>query len=93
MQKSRLRIIWIMSITTCLLTLGMVSCQEAEPPPEPATIVFGLYPWERDHFEPLIEEFKEVHPEITIELEDLPITQDFNVNDYPKNFCLTWRVL
>ena len=84
MKKMKSRKIWILWIAIFLLASGLVSCQEAEPPPEPATIVFGIFPWERDHFEPLIEGFKEVHPEITIELEDLTITQNFNVSDYPN---------
>ena len=84
MQTSRLRRALMMCTAMCVLALGLASCQEAELPPEPATITFGLYPYEQDYYEPLIEEFKEVHPEITIELEDLPITQIFDANDYPN---------
>lgn len=67
-----------------LFALGMAGCQSPEPPPEPVTITLGLYEYQIDYFEPRIEEFQQLHPEITVEFRELPNFQGFNVSDYPE---------
>jgi len=75
---------WACFIAIFLSALGVVSCQAEAPPSEPVTLVFGVYPYNREYFEPLVEEFQQGNPTITIELEELPFTQRINIRDYPQ---------
>ena len=78
-----MKIRWPFLLIILLISVGLVSCQEPVPPPEPVTITFGYFQYDREYYEPLIEEFQKEHPEITVEIQDLPFIQGYNINDYP----------
>jgi multiple sugar transport system substrate-binding protein len=75
--------LWFLVTALSLFSWGLASCQSPEPPPEPVTITFGIYQYNREYYEPLIEQFKGVRPEITIELQELPFIQGYDIRDYP----------
>ena len=66
MKKINPRLTWI--ILVGVLILSVTGCGEQEPPLEPVTISFVHQDFEREYYEPLAEEFMQLHPEITVEL-------------------------
>ena len=66
-MKSFHRITWVI-IVVFGFAISISGCQKALPPIEPVTITFVHQTYEASYYEPLVEEFEEQHPEITVEL-------------------------
>jgi multiple sugar transport system substrate-binding protein len=57
----------------CPLLVSLTGCaQPATAPPEPVTISFAYPDWYGEHFDALVDEFHELNPHITVELNAVP---------------------
>ena len=56
----------------CLLAIPLSGCGTDVPTPEPATITFAHPVVDTEYYEPLLQEFNESHPTITVESNPQP---------------------
>ena len=56
----------------CLLAVSLTGCGTDAPTPEPATITFAHPAVDTEYYEPLLQEFNESHPYITVESNPQP---------------------
>jgi multiple sugar transport system substrate-binding protein len=52
----------------CLLALSLAGCVKATPTPEPVTIAFAYPDVDQEHYQPLVQQFNERYPYITVEM-------------------------
>lgn len=71
----------IVAMVLILLVMGIWGCGAEEPPPEPVTISFVHQEYETSYYEPLVEEFMQSFPEITVELTSI---RGNNLDAYAK---------
>lgn len=55
-------------IVACLLAISLLGCRGAAPTPEPVSITFACRDMSVDSYEPLVQEFNEQYPHITVNL-------------------------
>ncbi len=61
----------VLACLVCVLLLA-AGCVRATPTPEPATITFAFLDSGRAYYEPLVAEFNQEYPYITVDLDDKP---------------------
>ena len=71
----------LMSLLLVFLVGSLSGCAPEEPPPEPVTITFVHQADEAGYYEPLVEDFRQAYPEITVELRGI---QGNNFNAYAE---------
>jgi multiple sugar transport system substrate-binding protein len=77
----------------CLLFVLLAGCVRSTPPPEPITISFAYPDWYENHFDALANEFHELYPHITVELNPVPSSvyvQSFWAGDDDAFVSGTW---
>lgn len=68
-RKARLpRTSWFVVMIIVGITIFLGGCSQEQPTLEPSTISFVHQEYEAEYYEPLVEEFMQAHPEITVEL-------------------------
>lgn len=55
-------------VIICLAAIPLSGCVKPAPPPEPVTITFAYPEVDAEYYEPLAQEFNELHLHITVEL-------------------------
>ncbi len=65
------RLTWLVAMILFGLAISLSGCSEERPTLEPATISFVHQEYEAGYYEPLVEEFMQAHPEITVELTEV----------------------
>ncbi len=75
-----------------LLVIPLSGCSRATPTPEPVTITFAYENIERWYYEPLVRQFNERYPYITIELHPWawPRGPDYSAD---VNVAFSWNTL
>jgi len=62
------RLNWFLIVILLCFSIIISGCSEEKPTLQPATISFVHQEYEAEYYEPLVEEFMQAHPEITVEL-------------------------
>jgi multiple sugar transport system substrate-binding protein len=88
----------LISIFIYFLPLPFLSgCATATPPPEPVTITFTYFEFDAAFYEPLVEEFNEQYPHITVELRPVPWSVTLGIENTdvllinPFNAFILWQ--